>query len=276
METTRDRILKGYEIEPEALVSKGEWLFRSVTLLSFAAFGAMGGYLATHNPPPELIEERLAKERQVSFVIEEEKKPELVVQPKPMKEPKPAAPEKKEETPQEPVDLTKKPELNQKIEDPTPDNTQAQTKKPERRVYGLRKVHAIGLGSGGSASEAVIGKLGNTLATDIDTFTVTKEEVKGTVAPVTRVQTYPKLKAPVKPEYTKEMLENRVEGRVKAHILIDVDGKVKKVVVLNDLGYGTKEKVYEACMKLEFEPALANGKPVAVWFAITFRFEMLE
>ena len=80
----------------------------------------------------------------------------------------------------------------------------------------------------------------------------------------------------VRPEYTKEMIEKRIEGVVRAKVLIDIDGKVKQVVVLDDLGYGSKEKVYEACLKLVFEPALESSTPYAVWLLIRFRFELTQ
>ena len=40
-----------------------------------------------------------------------------------------------------------------------------------------------------SASDAVVGKIGNTLATDIDTLTATEKELKGTLKPVTMKNT---------------------------------------------------------------------------------------
>jgi outer membrane biosynthesis protein TonB len=269
----RDHILKNYEQETEALAGKGTWLFQISMTLSFAVFGAIGYYLHTHNPPPQLLEEKMARARQVSFIIEEQKKTAPVIA-KPVEPPKPKV-EKKEEAPKEPIDLTKKPELDKKADDLTPDNTQAQTPQPVRRVYGLRKVYSMGIGEGGAASDAVIGKLGNTLATDIDTVTALPKDLKGTIAPITTVTQAPKLLKDVKPEYSKEMIEAKVEGPVKAHLLIDIDGSVKEVRILNDLGFGTKERAIEAFMQWKFEPAKKNNQPVAVWIPFTIRFVLL-
>lgn len=80
----------------------------------------------------------------------------------------------------------------------------------------------------------------------------------------------------MKPEYTKEMLENQVEGVVRVEVLVDVDGKVKRAIVLDDLGYGSKEKVSEAYFKMTFEPARRGDEPVSVRIMIRFRFEMLD
>ena len=269
----RDYILKSYEKETEALSGRGEWLFQVSMALSLAAFGAIGLYLHTHNPPPYLLEEKMARARQVSFIIEEQKKP-AVVQPKPVEPPKPKI-KKKEPVQKEPIDLTKKPELNKKTDDLTPDNTQAQIPKPARRIYGLRKVYATGIGEGGVAADAVIGKLGNTLATDIDTVTALPKDLKGTIAPITTVTQAPKLLKDVKPEYSKEMIEAKVEGSVKAHLLIDIDGSVKEVRILSDLGFGTKERATEAFLQWKFAPAKKGNQPVAVWITFSIRFVLL-
>jgi hypothetical protein len=276
VQSSHEMLLKVYEREIEVEIGPGERLFRTVAICSFLLFGGIGLYLRTHNPPPQLLEERAARARQVSFIIEENKKPKMTVA-QPVQKPKATPVEKKEPVPvpKEPVDLTQKPLLNQKTEDAKPDNSKAETPEPVRRVYGIRKVYSTGIGDGGSAADAVVGKLGNTIATDIDTFTATGKELKGVIMPVSMVQTIPKVKVPVKPEYPKAMRDDGVQGVINAKILVDIDGKVKKVMVLNDLGYGSKQKVYEACLKLEFEPArLQDGQAIAVWTMISFRFEL--
>ena len=246
MTEPRDRLLAIYEEEIEEEIGPGERLFRIIVICSFAAFGFFGFYLRKHLPPEQTIEEQMSKTRQVSFIIEEKK---------------------------EPVDLTHNPVLAQKVEE-VKTEPPAPSPEPVRKVYGLRKVYSTGLGDEGAASDAVIGKLGNTLNAPIDTFTPQKEELKGTVAPVTTVQKFPKLKVSVQPLYSKEMIAHDIEGIIRANILVDVDGKVKKVIVLNDLGYGSKEEVYDACLKLVFDPAYRNNVPVAVWIPFSFTFEL--
>ena len=248
----------------------GNDFFLPVILISFLFFGAGGWYLHTHNPPPVTIEEQMAKMQQTRFIIEE-KKPEPKIEP-----PKPPVKKKEEPIKEEPIDLTKKPLLNQKrdeiVEMPPPEPV----KKPPRRVYGLKKVYSMGIGAGGSAADAIIGKRGNTLDTDIDTITATESDLRSAPVSITTVTTQPRIKQQVKPEYSKEMLENRVEGVVRVKVLVDIDGKVKQAVVLDDLGFGSKEKVAEACFKMLFEPALRGNEPVSVWIMIKFRFEMLD
>jgi hypothetical protein len=252
-----------------------------VVVCSFILFGSTGLYLRTHNPPPELLEERTARAQRVSFIIEEQKKPNMtIVRPKPVlaesKSVPPAEGKKPEPLPDKPVDLTNNPLLNQKTEDTHPDNSNAKTAEPVRRIYGLRRVYSTGLGEGGSASDAVVGKLGNTLATDIDTIVASPKELKGTVAPISTVQILPKIKVQKKPEYTKTMIENGVQGVIKAKLLVDSDGKVKDAVILNDLGFGTKELARATFLQWVFEPAKIGERPVAVWIPFSIRFVLLE
>ncbi len=274
MTEPRDRLLAIYEEEIEEEIGPGERLFRIIVICSFAAFGFFGFYLRKHLPPEQTIEEQMSKTRQVSFIIEEKKVAPVVVPKAPPKveAPRPV-PVKIEPKKSEPVDLTHNPVLAQKVEE-VKTEPPAPSPEPVRKVYGLRKVYSTGLGDEGAASDAVIGKLGNTLNAPIDTFTPQKEELKGTVAPVTTVQKFPKLKVSVQPLYSKEMIAHDIEGIIRANILVDVDGKVKKVIVLNDLGYGSKEEVYDACLKLVFDPAYRNNVPVAVWIPFSFTFEL--
>jgi outer membrane biosynthesis protein TonB len=197
------------------------------------------------------------------FVMPEKKKP-------PAPRPKPVAPK------QETVDLTKAPLLNRKQDFTAPQTSVPQTKQVARPVYGLRRVYSTGIGAGGSVSEAVIGKLGNTLNKEIDTLTPTPKDIKGQLVSITSISTAPRLKHDVKPEYTKEMIAAKVEGVIKAELLVDIDGKVKEVRILNDLGYGTRERARNAFLQWEFDPAMRDGKPVATWISYSIRFVFLQ
>lgn len=265
---SRELLLKFYTGEPGR--SGGGDFFSPILLLMLIFAGGVGWYLKVHNPPPETIDERIAR-MQTEFIIEEKPVVKEPVKPKPVPKPEEKKPEI--EKPKEPVDLTEKPLLNQKQDEIV--KPQTELPKPVRRVYGLKRVYSTGFGASGDASDAVIGKLGNTLNTEIDTFTATHEELKGSLVSITTVTSQPKLKVNAKPEYTKEMLDNKIEGFVKAKILVDIDGKVKKVVVMDDLGFGSREKVYEACLRLLFEPAYVGEDAVASWITIRFNFKII-
>ncbi len=243
--------------------------FVPIVILSFLFFGGAGLYLRAHNPPAVTITDRIAQFQDTRFILEERSAPPRADKPKPRAKPEKTIPE-------EPVDLTEKPVLAQEKEDivqPPPDQ-----KSPEtvRRIYGLKKVYSTGIGASGDAADAIIGKKGNTLDTGIDTVTATQSDLRSVPVSITTVTSYPRLSSQVKPEYTKEMLQNRIEGVIRVKVLVDVDGRVKKAVVLDDLGFGSKEKVAEACFRMTFEPARRGEEPVSVWIMMRIRFEMLQ
>jgi len=172
------------------------------------------------------------------------------------------------------IDLTKKTQLKAKEEKPEP--VLKKTVVVKRRVYGLRRVFARGLGSGAGGRDAVVSKLGNTLEKAPDTIRATREELKGTLISVTKITAMPKILHTVKPKYTDEMKENGITGKVKAKVLVDTDGIAKKIIIIKHLGYGTREAAIQAIKKMKFRPALQGKIPVAVWIPITFRFELQQ
>jgi outer membrane biosynthesis protein TonB len=254
-------------IMPPALQASSGNLFGVISTLTIALFFGTGLYLKTVKQPPAAeFDEKKMEMIKTQFLIAETKKPQP---PKPK-----AQPEKKPET-KEVVDLTKAPVLNQKADFTAPQTPQATT-RTARPVYGLRRVFSTGLGAGGSASDAVIGKRGNTLDKDIDTLTPTKQDMKGQLVSITTVSTPPRLKHDVKPEYTKDMIAAKVEGVIKAELLVDIDGKVKEIKILNDLGFGTRERARDAFLQWEFDPAMRDNKPVATWITYSIRFVLLQ
>jgi protein TonB len=270
--TTREKLLELYTQYEKKTLWNGDF-FPLMVVISLGIFIFMGIYLSRNTPPVKTLEEKIAM-ISTSFIIEDKKTVVTKID-----KPKRAAPKPKPEVvvPKEPIDLTKQPVLSQKQNEIIEETQSPQQQQPAvRRVYGLRRVYSTGLGSGGGSSDAIIGKIGNTLNTEIDTFKATKEEIKGKLVSITTITTTPKILNTVKPEYTKEMIDNKIEGVVQVKMLIDTDGKVKQVIVLNDLGFGAKEKVHEACLKMEFEPAKINDTPVAVWFQFKIRFELLN
>jgi Gram-negative bacterial TonB protein C-terminal len=241
--------------------------FGVVVLLTLALFIGAGLYFKTIKPRERAIAESAAKLVQTQFVMQEKTE-----KPKPTK-PKPKIEDEKSK---EPIDLTKAPVLAQKA-----DETVAQASPPKeqqvvRRVYGLRRVYSTGLGAGGEMADAVIGKRGNTINADVDTTTATPADLKGKLVSITTVTVAPRLISDVKPEYTKEMIAAKVEGVIKAVLTVDVDGHVKDVKILNDLGYGTKESARAAFLQWVFEPAKRGAEPVATIITYSIRFVFLN
>ena len=78
----------------------------------------------------------------------------------------------------------------------------------------------------------------------------------------------------VKIQYPKEAYKYNIEGRVTLQVDIDATGEVKKVALVQGLGYGCDEAVMEAIRQSTFSPALENGKPVPVSFSLSYRFRL--
>lgn len=124
-------------------------------------------------------------------------------------------------------------------------------------------------------SNAVVGKIGNTINTEYDTITATTSDIIGTVVSTATVTTAPRFRKVVKPEYSKEMIDQKIQGTVKVKILVDIDGKVKKATCINDIGYDSATQAVKATLAMEFDPAMRGNDPVAVWIIVPIRFVLL-
>jgi len=259
-------------------------LFSLILITTVALFFLAGAALYRMGKDGMLLDSPAQAAVQASFVMDEPK-PEVKEE-----KPKPKPVEKKKTEEIIPVDLTKKPKpVKEEIKEESPEEPPAkqEQKPPPRQVYGLKKVYSQGLGAGGSSQDAIVGKLGNTLNKGYDTLTATKDDLSGgqgggkgagPVSSAASVTKYPRLAAGsrnLKPQYSKEMLQNRVEGAVKAKILIGADGTVRKVEILSDIGYDSAEIAKEFLMTLQFEPAMKGDQAVSVWIPFSIRFELL-
>jgi hypothetical protein len=189
----------------------------------------------------------------------------FLMQPKPKKK-KAIQPKKK---------ALKKPvkRASLKTEVIAPDKTPVK-KVVRRKVYGVRRIYSRGLGSGYGGGDAVVAKLGNSLDVPPDTIKATKQDLKGELVSVTKISKMPRILRTAKPEYTPEMKDNHISGKVKAKVLVDVDGTAKKIIIVKHLGYGTKDSSITAIRKMRFAPGVLGNAPVAVWIPLTFRFEL--
>ena len=183
--------------------------------------------------------------------------------------------EKKKVVPKEitkPIDLGEKPTVSEipEVTDEPPSPNE------DRRVFGLQKVFSTGLGAGGSMSDAVVGKFGNTVNKDFDTISATHADlVAKEVVTSSSVTQAPSFRKRVTPEITEEIRQSGVSGTIRVRVLVDIDGLVKRAVAQNDLGFGTMEAAVAACLQMEFSPAKIGDETVAVWITIPVRFEKL-
>jgi len=181
---------------------------------------------------------------------------------------------KQEVKPLNPIELDEKPKVVEKIEI-LPETPSEPQKSEQRKVFGLQKVFSTGLGAGGSMEDAVVGKLGNTVNKEFDTVTATDADLKANAVSSSSVTSAPAFKKRVRPEITDEIRKSGVNGTVKVRVLVDIDGKVKKAVAQNDLGFGTLQSAIAACLQMEFTPAKIGDELVAVWITVPVRFEKL-
>jgi protein TonB len=65
-----------------------------------------------------------------------------------------------------------------------------------------------------------------------------------------------------------------LEGKVIASVLIDKEGRVKKVEIEKSDYEIFNDAAREALMKARFTPARQNGEPVSVWFTLPIVFKM--
>ncbi len=252
----REELLHSYELVDSGYSAGSNKYFNLIFVLILLLTFSGGFYLTTvENAIPDLTNK--IKTIKTEFVIRKKEKKKEVVKKKIEK----------------PIDLTKKPKMAQKKDDIV------EEKKPEekkvRRVYGLKKVYSKGLGAGGSLSDAVVGKVGNTINKDVDTVKATEEDLKGNVVSVTTVTKNIRIKKFVKPQYSKEMKDAGIEGSIKVKLLIDIDGKCKKAIALNDIGFDSKKRAIDACFQSEFFPAMRGDEPVAVWQIISIKFKLV-
>ena len=78
------------------------------------------------------------------------------------------------------------------------------------------------------------------------------------------------------PEYPEIAQRVGMEGNVIFQVLLDKEGKVKKVLPLKTSEEIFTDAALDAAKKWVFTPALMNGKPVQVWVAIPFRFRLIS
>lgn len=84
--------------------------------------------------------------------------------------------------------------------------------------------------------------------------------------------TAPKAIKAVDPEYSEEARRKHIAGNVTLMLVVEPDGTVSNIRVIQALGYGLDEKAIEAVHKWRFEPGTKDGKPVRVQLAIGMSF----
>ena len=76
------------------------------------------------------------------------------------------------------------------------------------------------------------------------------------------------------PEYSEEARKAKYQGTVVLWMIVDPNGSPRDVRVTRRLGMGLDEKAIEAVRKWKFEPAMKDGKPVAVQISVEVNFRL--
>ncbi|HJQ23489.1 MAG TPA: energy transducer TonB [Blastocatellia bacterium] len=92
--------------------------------------------------------------------------------------------------------------------------------------------------------------------------------------PPTQVDTLPRALNEPRPNYTEEARAHKVQGVVRARILIGSDGLVKQVRILRGLPDGLSEEAIRAAMQMRFRPAMKGGAAVAFWLTLDVEFNL--
>lgn len=91
--------------------------------------------------------------------------------------------------------------------------------------------------------------------------------------PLEKVEKLPQPLNQPEPDYPEELIKQGIKGQVKVEVLLDTDGKVIDVKVVESSGIKEIDKVVvETAYRWTFTPAEYKGKPVQVWVPIPFNF----
>ena len=91
-----------------------------------------------------------------------------------------------------------------------------------------------------------------------------------------RAQTMPVVVSEVKPDYTPEAKQQRIQGTVELSVVVNDDGTVGEVKVTKSLDdtYGLDAQAVIAMKKWKFRPGTKDGKPVAVRVDVEMSFKL--
>ena len=76
------------------------------------------------------------------------------------------------------------------------------------------------------------------------------------------------------PEYSDQARKERFQGTCRLWLVVSADGIPRDIRVTRTLGFGLDEKAIEAVRQWTFEPALKDGRPVAVRINVEVNFRL--
>ncbi len=144
--------------------------------------------------------------------------------------------------------------------------------KPVREVFGASRESYTDSAVQGDGVEA---KKGNTLAKEADATQLLDSDATSLPTPTEEylVSEMPQVLTEIRPLYPIEAKAKQLEGSVVMDILIDEQGVVRQVSVIEGAEI-FRPGATEAMKKFKFKPAKVEGKPVAVRIRYTLNFKL--
>lgn len=76
------------------------------------------------------------------------------------------------------------------------------------------------------------------------------------------------------PEYTEEARKNQVTGTVTLQLVFSSSGAVTNIRTINGLPYGLTEKAIAAARRIQFSPAMKDGRAVSQYIRVEYNFNI--
>jgi TonB family protein len=87
--------------------------------------------------------------------------------------------------------------------------------------------------------------------------------------------TRPQLLSKIEPEYSDEARKVKLQGKVLLNIVVNANGSVGDISVVQSLGLGLDERAMSAVHQWKFRAATVDGKPIAVRAFVEVDFHLL-
>ncbi len=178
--------------------------------------------------------------------------------PKPRPKPKKRPPQPKT-SPKEPPPV---------VDEPPPDAPVADEAPPPLMGFSMEGVATAP--SGGMA--VPVRRDGHERGKRGGTGTKPSAPVADVPVPVAGVSSMPTLTFKARPDFPEELQREGIEGRVVVNVLVGADGRVKEAKVVQRLHPLLDANAVRAAKRCRLEPALVDGRPVAVRIPLTFYF----
>jgi TonB family protein len=138
-----------------------------------------------------------------------------------------------------------------------------------RRRFVCTAVALVCVVSGAVAGTAVVLPLGWSIGGDV-------AYAQGVADGKDPAVTLPKVISEVKPQYTREAMEAKIQGDVVMSVVVRTDGTTGEIEVTKSLDteHGLDKQAVAALSQWRFEPGLKGGKPVPVRVTVEMRFTL--